>query len=399
MTILGPEPGELVGKVVEIINFINNGIQPDLEEIQIESTRTEMYDSFADKGTTPLTVSDSGHVYTLLDSGALGAGLSIITNKLTNTATVAGAAAGYASVVLENDVKRIGAEFTFGPYTTSGGSVVLAVPISPVNFSIPDMACHLRIGPTIWQYDYFEGGVLTNIAGGTFSPPLTADNTTIYSAEVILDGDTATIRLPDGSLIQVTDSHIASNVSPNVFWEVYAFQAVSDSKGKFTNIWAESIPSTYGHSASVVDVLPQIVRSVSDSRPAAITYSPLVNSDVVVPTVITAIDPTNLALTFTVPAGCTSMLIEMVGTLSMSTFGFVVWGYYEAGGISREQLVTYNEQRSGVVVFANVETGLVPGSTHTIVWRHFSTVGGIAIFKLDDGSGLGATMKATPLNS
>jgi hypothetical protein len=355
------------------------------------AARTNHANTFS--GTGAPTTADTGQTYALTNSGGTGDGLSIIGGKLTNTATHAGLAAGYAQVTHAQNVNRVGARFTFGAYTTTNGAAVVGIWAAPLNSSypvIPNAPCHLVITPTAWNYGVFQGNALTNIASGQFSSPLATDGTE-HRVDVVINGTTATLLLPDGSLASVTDSRIASLAGRHAFVEVYALDANTDSKAAFTAIWSDD-----GTPTAPGDVLPLLVGTRNLTAPTVVQSAPVSNADVAVPTSETNVDGTALAVTFTVPAGCTAVEVTLRGALAMTAPGQVLWGYRE-GATTQGMATVVNGQVTGNVGYSHVWSGLVPGSTHTITWRHWCVQSGVATFKREFGAGYWATMKVTPI--
>lgn len=194
-------------------------------------------DSFAGKGSVALTTSDSGHAY-----ATTGASIpAIISNRLTTPAT-SGAGTGYTQQVLSADMKRIGGTFVFGSGT--GGSVVFISWKQSIVVGNPfpcDTGCHFGIQPNgDWAYGIWENQVYAVVASGSISA-LTQDDTTVYSLDILIEGDTATCYLPDGSVEVVTDERIERLAGPYVTYETYQPNAATNAKGKFLTTWADTV--------------------------------------------------------------------------------------------------------------------------------------------------------------
>jgi hypothetical protein len=160
------------------------------------------------------------------------------------TATVPGAS--YYWGQLSGIATRVGGRFVFNGGSTDNGAISVAITDQPITSPIPDMSCHLVIGPTAWGFGVWRGPNngslgLASLASGAFATPLLRDGITEYEAEVWIDGNTATIQLPDGSQQVVTDSRIGNTTynGPYVFFESIS-NAGTDSVTGFTHVWASS---------------------------------------------------------------------------------------------------------------------------------------------------------------
>lgn len=201
------------------------------------SQKPTLYDSFAGKGSVALTTSDSGHAY-----ATTGASIpAIISNRLTTPAT-SGSGTGYTQQILTANMARIGGTFVFG--TGTGGSVVFISWKQSIVVGNPfpcDTGCHFGIQPNgDWAYGIWENQVYAVVASGSISA-LTQDDTTVYSLDILIEGDTATCYLPDGSVEVVTDERIERLAGPYVTYEPFAPNAATMAKGKFLTTWADTV--------------------------------------------------------------------------------------------------------------------------------------------------------------
>lgn len=191
-------------------------------------------------GAAPAT-SDSGHAYQHVGVSTVP---TVVAGKLTNAAS-AGAAASYSNIDMEAKVTRIGGRFTLGASGGSHqGSAVLVIWDRPMGGAVPNSPCHLTIADTTWEYDkWVEGVGATPLASGTFPAPLATDGTG-HTAEVFIDGNTATVKLPDGAggfvwLPPITDPAIGG-VGPVAGFEVFQANAATDCKAAWVAVWADT---------------------------------------------------------------------------------------------------------------------------------------------------------------
>ncbi len=147
--------------------------------------------------------------------------------------------AGYVAANIGEPVIRIGCTFSFSAGDTGGVAVLLIwTSILQDNGTIPDSPCHLAIGRTHWDYGTWTNHVLTSRGAGVLD--LTADDTTQYTAEVTIAGDTATLLLPGISDQIVTHASIASNAGPYAGFEVFQADGSVDVRPKFVSVWANT---------------------------------------------------------------------------------------------------------------------------------------------------------------
>jgi hypothetical protein len=177
-----------------------------------------------------------------------GGKLQIIDGKLTVNPTKPGRNASYFSGPnMGTPVIDIGAKWTFTRRGgTPDGAVGLVVSKTVLR---PPFPIHLSVGQEKWGFGIWpplDGEKIPDLItldGGVFSPPLKDDGTTVYEAEVTLDGDQATIRLPNGDRRSVKDKRIAEWASNYATFESYAKEASTDAVVGFTEIWARRSPT------------------------------------------------------------------------------------------------------------------------------------------------------------
>lgn len=350
---------------------------------------------FASKGTAALTVADTGQTWSLADNDVAGSGLSIISGKLTNTAASADASAGYAQYTLANNVKRIGADFTFSAGGAIAGSAVLVVWQTPIVDGIPavpDSPLHLAITPTGYDYGTWTAGSLTSRGNGTFATALTQDSATVYHAEVVLIGTSAILLLPDGSVRTITHAAIGTEAGPVACFEVYQGTASTDARASFLSVWADDADYRPGQ-LGVDDLNRALAYERLIMLPTCVYYAPGSNLSVTIPASEASVDATNLAVTFPVPPS---------GKVKVTLTAYLITGADQILWSVRSGSTTYNTQTvlngalNGMVTYESVLTGLTPLSAYSLAWRHWGVAGG-GLLKLDAASGYAATMTVTPL--
>jgi hypothetical protein len=147
-------------------------------------------------------------------------------------------AATYLDQDLGAPVRRLGAEFAFGP-GTANGSLCLAAwsgSLPPPTSSLA-AHCHLVVTPDHWIYGVAVGGQLVTLANQAYSRPLPQDGSPLR-AELTIAGTTATCLLPDGSTHTVTDGRIASIPGTIPCWEFYR-DAPGDAEMRLRRTWAD----------------------------------------------------------------------------------------------------------------------------------------------------------------
>lgn len=121
---------------------------------------------------------------------------------------------GYYTVKLSGPAQSVGAEFAFTPWSMGGGLLCIAFMETDIAKSspvVPRSPMHFTISPEAWGIDVFDvqGGTARQVAKGLFDTPLVSDGTTLHRVSIELDGDTATVKLPNGETVTATDPAIA----------------------------------------------------------------------------------------------------------------------------------------------------------------------------------------------
>lgn len=195
----------------------------------------------------PPTRFDTGQIATsskwLTDPGS---NFMVRNGRLTYQPTTNEVSAAYLSTPdIGAAVTSLGATWVFAPGKGTFGAITLLVsrgirePIPPV---VPPIPIHFVVTAVNWNLSVGtdEATPLETIAAGDFKEPLKEDNATSYSASIYIDGEEATINLPDGNKRIVKDSRILEWQGNFATFEVYSNFGLSDSIGAFEQVWANS---------------------------------------------------------------------------------------------------------------------------------------------------------------
>ncbi|BBY28625.1 hypothetical protein GCM10023114_18460 [Mycolicibacterium sediminis] len=172
-----------------------------------------------------------------------GAQLRIAGGRLTNDPSGPGRAAGYyTSADLGGPITRIGARWTFAPRGGSQGAMALVVSRNGLNLPF---SVHLNITPKFWSFGVWPAGGgpgtgLQTLGYEQFDVPLAQDGTTEHETQVVIEGERVDVTLPDGEHRVIRDPRIAEWAGSFATFEVYADNAMTDSRAGFTDVWAES---------------------------------------------------------------------------------------------------------------------------------------------------------------
>ena len=175
----------------------------------------------------------------VIDRGRNGGGPTIAAGAFTHGRPRAADAATYLTTDVAGPVRRIGAaaRFTGG---ANNGVIALLVTGAPVpadgSAPAPSAAVHFVADAQGWSYGVWRAGddAQDVLASGRYRTPITLG---AASFEVRLDGDRATVILPDGTAVTVTDPRIADNGGPVATWELYESSPVAR-PAAFTAVWA-----------------------------------------------------------------------------------------------------------------------------------------------------------------
>lgn len=314
-------------------------------------------------------------------------------------------------------VTRIGATFKIETGATNPfGSVTLVLweyPI-PRPYKVPNSPFHLSICSTFWELTVWEGGdTSTNATTDSlitkyFDVPLADDwdpdtpgSGTLHRVEAVIDGDTATIVLPDGTVETVTDPRIASIPATIACHEIYMHHPDA-ARTAFQDIWAGTQGAPIA-AASTTEAAKLIRRStddlavsISNNRPVYARYSASPAADIAVPTTIT--DITGLpSITFTMPDDCTAIEVEASLYYVITASSRILVCFQEGATAYDLQSLVSTSAFNGTLKYTGYRTGIFPGTTHTITLKHRVISGTGAVLKLDGPNGYIASWKVTPV--
>lgn len=271
---------------------------------------------------------------------------------------------GYATVKLEGPVIRFGASFAFTSWTTGGGLAALSCHDQDIRVTqnagqgVPRSPFHLTIAPDSWGVDVFQtlGSSPTHIAGGTFSPNLTADGATLHRVEVVLDrvNAVAYLTLPNGERHTISNSYMNIG-APYVFIEPYRdTSAAGKTKAKFAQFWADSRNQNPIPAAKATAKIPAV--SVATEN------MPGTQSDMALTTTASAVS--GVSASYVVPDSGT-VLVTLEGLLDVTAAGPVYFGILdENNALTAVRTVATKVTNGRFSLRLPVSTG-TPGQTKT----------------------------------
>lgn len=310
-------------------------------------------------------------------------------------------------------VKRIGASFKIASGATDpNGAMTLALweYAIPEPYAVPNSPMHLSVCSRFWQLGIWEGGdqsasgTFTVLRTAFFDQPLADDwnpgmkgTGTTHRIEVVIENDTVTLALPDGSTATVSDGRIASVPISVACFEIYR-DATDSAATAFEEIWAGADLGPTG-STSLSETARALQR-IADGMPTAllpkcIWHAPASPAYVSVPTTLTNIAGLP-SITITLPANCTALEIEATLYYSITASARIIVGFVEGSTLYAVRSVVEATSYAGIVSYTGVREGIYPGSTHTITLQHM-VVGSGAVLNLDAPNGYVASIKATPV--
>ena len=388
-----------------------------LGEVAINATisehKTAAHDRFVShlNGTFPTSPAASGQTWQKIQNSAPGSTLEIINGSLTNTATNDGTAAGYAEINMGSPVTRVGARFVLQPGGTKGtdpfdfGGIEIGVWKEPIseNFpTIPNSPCHLVIYPEYWNYGVWDrdgAGMLQQLKTVYFKKPLATDGSTIHEVDVYFEGETAHVRMPDGTLTKITDPRISERKGNYAQWEIYQQNASRHTKAAFTEVWAETAEITpYSTGASqALGVLTALRKTQETTPPAAAAKRYADTTSTLYTATTTAVDVAtgNATIKFRMPESG-RVTLEIQAFLEMSAPTQVFWILRDT--VDRFTQMITNQQFTGMVKVIDIMTG-TPGTDYTLQLKHSATTAGTASIRSHQGTGRPIVIKATPLEA
>jgi hypothetical protein len=364
----------------------------------------EAHVDFSVKPNGTLDVSDSGQSLRYVATSTQGA-LAVEGGWLTNTGT-AGTSTGYSETQLSGNVSRIGAEFAFDTLTgtDNGAAATLVIwQASRVDTypSVPAARCHLTVTRTTWTYGIWPSqgaGAQIVLATGGFATALAADGTTKHKVEVVIDGDTAYLQLPDGRTAIIVDSRIRTLAGAFACWEVYRPDASGGVRPKFSRAWASADPSPL-IANSVVSRLARF-ETAATSRPRTVSSSGSTQVDATATSGATATEiDTGMRLSMIVPQSG-KIAVRMCAYIGMTGATTYFWQPQVIDPFSGSVLRNPSVQVASAVTngWVNVDyehRTLSPGSAVELRWAHWATGASIASVKRDAGTGRQAMYQAT----
>lgn len=371
----------------------------------------------------PPSVLDTGQVvdYTF---NAGGRRTQIVDGRLVvyNLAAAgSGSLADYYQATLSGPVTRVGAEWTMpsGSDDGNGNQTIAAwggiyegsgqaVPRSWIHMSI--VAGTGAIGTAKWFV--CDGvGHLLNVKSQTFvNPP--ADGVARWRVDAVLDlpAGKAYCRLPDGSIMTLTNAEIAAfctavSVTPFAFadttstvimCEHYCNTGANTAKfGGFTALWGDTSPLDAKpwkfKGATLLDEL-KTSRFVFDSVPpsaVAKVHNPSTALSAATTTGAANVDASNAIISC--KAGPTGTIIyDISAHYEWTGTDTIFWRLVINGGVGNTPVIAADVGVSGQKrsVRRNfVVTGLTPNITYSATMQHFSITGGLATLKAGGTSG------------
>jgi hypothetical protein len=179
-----------------------------------------------------------------LVSGAGTSTIAIANHQYVDGSPTLGNRVAYALMALGALPSRLGGSFSFLPFVGSGANNSAVALISTLDTGITlDHAVHVAVDRYNAGLTYYVSGVsyqpASCLTGPTayFNTPLSADGTA-YSVEMALSGSHVVISLPQGLIIDCTDSHFAELAGAQAMWEIYSPSTTSDAAPAWNSVIA-----------------------------------------------------------------------------------------------------------------------------------------------------------------
>jgi hypothetical protein len=181
---------------------------------------------FADFRTAGLVTTKDGTPLAVYDNGGNATGLAVVNSQLTHGAPLIPNAAGYLEAGMAAPVTRIGAIVSF--HGANSGAVGLLswanslVASRGAGFAgpLPNGGMHFAVSNTKWIFSVWDSAADTTDT--LLDRPLAlATDGTEYAFELVRDGDTVTVRLPDGTTQSTEDPRIGQWSGTWACWELY----------------------------------------------------------------------------------------------------------------------------------------------------------------------------------
>lgn len=172
--------------------------------------------------TTAATAMESGHPLTLTDTAA---DASWTASGLTMKSTASTAERRIFIETPHVNPKRIGGTFRFA----TGGTALYGQQIALIGWVTPQASPSFQWAASVhflasrwrWSIGYIDiaNGTFTAVTSGGYTTGALPTDTDL-TFEIVLNGTTATVSLPDGSSATSTDSHYAGSIG-SAAWETY----------------------------------------------------------------------------------------------------------------------------------------------------------------------------------
>jgi hypothetical protein len=398
--------------------------------------------------TQPATVVFAGYTsgttltVTSVTSGTLAVGQTVSgPTSAATTITALGTGTGGTGTYTISKSQTIGSVSAPVPMTASiddgTANVTMAAwggVYQPSGVNVPQSWCHLVMipgtgatGQALWYTIAGDGAArFLNVKTQSFTNP-PADGSTRWKADAILDLDAgmAYARLPDGSVMSLSNAEIAAayttaGVAPLTFADVSNTPVIvcehyvnppnnpnTSLFGGITALWGEttsSNPTTWrAKYATLLDGLRTSAYQSSKISPSAGSqlYAPTTVASYATTNAAAYVDTTNAAVAGV--AGPTGKLIfDIAAYYEWTGTDTLFWRLFLNGGYGTTPLRVADVGVSGQKRVARCTmpiSGLTPGVTYTAYLQHSCITGGLATLKAG-GSGTGMlpplTLIATP---
>ena len=181
---------------------------------------------FDDFGSPQLTSSNDGTPLAVYNNGGNTAGLAAVDRQLSHGAPTTLNAAGYLEARMAAPVTRIGAIASFHSDNSgalgllSWASSLVAARGTGSPGPLPNGGMHFAASNTEWILSIWDAAA--NATHTLLAGPLSlAADGTQYAFDAVREGDTVTVRLPDGTTHSASDPRIGQWSGPWACWELY----------------------------------------------------------------------------------------------------------------------------------------------------------------------------------
>jgi hypothetical protein len=220
---LGRVGAAVVGAAVLTLAFISIDVADDRCDDLSATQCDRVFDDFS---SPQLMSSNDGTPLGVYNNGGNTAGLAAVDSQLSHGAPKTPNAAGYLEARMAAPVTRIGAIASF--HSVNSGAIGL---LSWANSLVaargkgspgpaPNGGMHFAASSAEWILSIWDSAAnaIDTLLEGPLS--LRADGTE-YPFEVVREGDTVTVRLPDGTTHSASDPRIGQWSGPWACWELY----------------------------------------------------------------------------------------------------------------------------------------------------------------------------------